>query len=817
VQRRYGFNKRTFENQDLGPFVNHEMNRCIQCYRCVRFYQDYAGGTDFAAMGTRNLVYFGRHQDGRLESEFSGNLVEVCPTGVFTDKTQRDHYVRKWDLQTAPSICVHCGLGCNTIPGERYGMLRRIRNRYNGAVNGYFLCDRGRFGYEFVNADTRIRQVVSGSGLDARRQGDDPAAAVAGMIRRALASGGRVAGIGSPRASLEANYALRRLVGADSFYLGVMPRQQRLLDTAINIFREGPSRSCSLRELEKADAMLILGEDVTNTAPMLDYSLRQWLRRRPTPEQIGLSIPEWNDAAVGEIVHETPSPLYIATVNETKLDRLAAKTYRAAPRDLARLGYAVAHLLDDAAPDVSDLSTELFAEARQMAEALARSKRPIIVSGLSTGSEQVLRAAANVAWSLQVRCGAAEICIAVPECNSLGLGLLGGRPLSDAYALADDPGIEVLIVLENDLYRRAPQSTIDHFLRGCRHVVVLDHTESPTTAAAEVVLPAATFAESSGTLVNNEGRAQRYYSVMVPEGDVRQSWEWLTDIRGRLAGASPAETPVESPAETLDSLSQELAREVEVFAPLPEAAPPASFRIAGMKIARQPHRYSGRAAMTANEKVFELAPPEDRDSPLAYTMEGFHGWPPAPLVPRIWSPGWNSPQALNKGVGPGNRPDVEDAGIRLLEPAGVDQPPHFLEIPSPFSPIGEGTYIVPVHHIFGSEEMSMHSPRFPEVAPSAYVGLNRELAESLEAVDDDLISVRTDDLEKALPARIMDSLPPGVVVIPVGLRGLEGINPPFAAKITKVPHGHRQKEAESGQSGGSDEGADATGRAGHSV
>ena len=113
------------------PFVNHEMNRCIQCYRCVRFYREYAGGRDFDAYALRNHVYFGRHEDGTLESEFSGNLVEVCPTGVFTDKTLA-HYTRKWDLQTAPSVCVHCGLGCNTTPGERYGMLRRVRNRYNG-------------------------------------------------------------------------------------------------------------------------------------------------------------------------------------------------------------------------------------------------------------------------------------------------------------------------------------------------------------------------------------------------------------------------------------------------------------------------------------------------------------------------------------------------------------------------------------------------------------------------------------------------------------------------------------------------------------
>ncbi len=84
--RRYRFTKRTHQNQDLGPFISHEMNRCIACYRCVRYYKDYADGTDLGVYGAHDNVYFGRTESGTLESEFSGNLVEVCPTGVFTDK-----------------------------------------------------------------------------------------------------------------------------------------------------------------------------------------------------------------------------------------------------------------------------------------------------------------------------------------------------------------------------------------------------------------------------------------------------------------------------------------------------------------------------------------------------------------------------------------------------------------------------------------------------------------------------------------------------------------------------------------------------------
>jgi NADH-quinone oxidoreductase subunit G len=135
-----------------------------------------------------------------LESEFAGNLVEICPTGVFTDRTFKQHYARKWDLQTAPSVCVHCSVGCNTIPGERYGTLRRIRNRYNHEVNGYFLCDRGRFGYDFVNAPERIRApfLRSGEG-ELQPAGHDEALAHAASW---LQGSGRVIGIGSPRASL---------------------------------------------------------------------------------------------------------------------------------------------------------------------------------------------------------------------------------------------------------------------------------------------------------------------------------------------------------------------------------------------------------------------------------------------------------------------------------------------------------------------------------------------------------------------------------------------------------------------------------------
>ncbi|MDN5935697.1 MAG: NADH-quinone oxidoreductase subunit NuoG, partial [Nitrosospira sp.] len=360
VYRRYQGRKRTFHNQDLGPLVNHEMNRCIQCYRCTRFYRDYAGGRDLDAMVLRNQVYFGRHQDGLLESEFSGNLVEVCPTGVFTDKSLKQHYTRKWDLRTAPSVCVHCGLGCNTIPGERYDILRRIRNRFNGAVNGYFLCDRGRYGYGFVNSERRIRQSSLRKNRSAPPQPVTKREALEHLA--ALLSGGKNAiGIGSPRASIEANFALRALVGPERFYTGVSERDGRLLASMLNMLRQGPARTPSLHEVELADAVLVLGEDVTNTAPLLALALRQSVRRQPEKIAKKMHIPYWNDHAVREAMQHERGPLFVATLTSTKLDDVATQTLRGTPNDLARLGFAVAHALDASAPAVPDLPDALRA------------------------------------------------------------------------------------------------------------------------------------------------------------------------------------------------------------------------------------------------------------------------------------------------------------------------------------------------------------------------------------------------------------------------------------------------------------------------
>jgi NADH-quinone oxidoreductase subunit G len=738
--RRYVFDKRTFENQYLGPFLNHEMNRCIQCYRCVRFYQDYAGGSDLNAFSLGHTVYFGRERDGVLESEFAGNLVEICPTGVFTDATLKRHYTRKWDLEMSPSICVHCGLGCNITVAERYGTVRRVINRYHGAVNGYFLCDRGRYGYEFVNSERRIRQ--------ARIRGDGVAKEAAVAHLRLLSSGS-VIGIGSPRSTLESNFALRQLVGPQHFYAGISAREARLLGLILEILHRGAARSPSLREIEESDAVFILGEDLSNVAPRMALSVRQSVRQQPMSIADALHVPRWMDQSVREVVQDRRGPLFVATTSATRLDEIATGTFRGAPDDLARLGFAVANALDEHAP----VPGEIADAAGWIADALRKASRPVVISGPTLGNAAIIQAAANVAWA---RPGTA-VAYTTPECNSMGLSMIGA-PALDAALQAE---ADTVIVLENDLSRRLPDSELDRFLSRFRHIVAIDSLESPITDRAELVLPAATFAESSGTFVSSEGRAQRAFRAFVAPEPIQESWRWLADWT------------------SIDEAIAALAAEFPQLAEIRDAAPAATFRIDGRKVAREPHRYSGRTAMLAQITVHEPKPPDDPDSPLAFSMEGSLKQPPSAVLPFFWSPAWNSIQAVNKFQSEiGENLRGGEAGVRLLEPAGSGTPAWFTEIPSRFEASPGQWLLVPVPHVFGSEELSRWAPGIAQLVPEPYVAFNREGALAF--------GQQVECLGHRLPVKLAPELPDGIAGVPAGLPPFAGLDLPMLASLRRV-------------------------------
>lgn len=769
-ERRYRFSKRTHQNQELGPFIAHEMNRCIACYRCVRFYKDYAGGTDLGVFGAHDNVYFGRVEDGTLESEFSGNLTEVCPTGVFTDKTHSERYNRKWDMQFAPSICHGCSSGCNISPGERYGELRRIENRYNGSVNHYFLCDRGRFGYGYVNRKDRPRQPLLAEGN--RKLGLDEALDKAAD----LLNGRNIVGIGSPRASLESNYALLELVGAKHFYSGIEAGELARIRLVLQVLQNSPLPIPSLREVEDHDAVFVLGEDLTQTAARMALALRQSVKGKAEAMADAMRVQPWLDAAVKNIGQHELYPLFIASLTDTKLDDVAEECVHAAPEDLARIGFAVAHVIDPSAPAVIGLDAEALELAQRIADALVTAKRPLIVSGTSLGSDAVIEAAANIAKALKAREKAGSLSLIVPEANSLGLAMLGGDSLDDALQAVIDGHADALVVLENDLYTRVDAAKVDAALNAAKVVIVADHQHTRTVERAHLVLPAASFAEGDGTLVSQEGRAQRFFQVFDPvyldsSILIHEGWRWLHALRSTLMNKPVDWTQLDHATAAVANSAPQLARIVD-------AAPSASFRIKGLKLAREPLRYSGRTAMRANISVHEPRTPQDADTAFAFSMEGYSGSAePRQQVPFAWSPGWNSPQAWNKFQDEvGGHLRAGDPGTRLIESQG-DGLHWFANIPAAFSPARGTWQAVPLYHLFGSEENSSRAAPVQERIPQAYVALAKSEADRLGVNDGALLSLTVAGQALRLPLRITEELGAGLVGLP---SGLAGIPPAFA-------------------------------------
>jgi len=766
-RRRYRFTKRTHQNQDLGPFISHEMNRCIACYRCVRYYNDYAGGKDLGVYGSAANVYFGRQTDGVLESEFSGNLVEVCPTGVFTDKTHSERYNRKWDMQYAPSVCHQCASGCNISPGERYGEIRRIENRFNGDVNQYFLCDRGRFGYGYVNRADRPRQpLLAANGPQTTVSVDialDQAIALLGSAVKA----GQVVGIGSPRASIESNFALRELVGSDNFSSGLTRLDQDLNAKAAEILQTSGIYNPSLRDIEAADAVFILGEDITQTAARVALAVRQAAKNRAEDMAAKLKTQEWLAEPVNRIGQRAVSPVYVLSVSETKLDELAEGGCIATPNDIARLGFAVAASIKG--ETVTGLAPEAIAFAAEIAATLKAAKKPLIISGTTLQDASLLEAAAQIVQNLQAAFAGSEsqagIHLVVPEVNSMGLALL--TQSSGALALEDvlAKDYNTLVIVENDLTRRLPKAQLDALYAKASQIVVLDHQATDTAARAQIVFPAASFAEGDGTVVSSEGRAQRYFQVYEasyykPEVTIKESWRWLHAIATGIHGRKIDWT-------VLDDVIEDIARHVPLLADISEAAPHAGYRVQGLKIAREPRRYSGRTSMRAQLSVHEPRQPQDKDSALTFSMEGYVGpQENSAVIPFAWAPGWNSPQSWNKFQDEvGGHLKAGDPGIRLFDRVAKTAARSYV---APDAQTSTGYQLLPIASLYASDETAALAPVMQKRISDAVITVSTETAEQLQLTDGQSVILQVGSDHVQLPLVVTENFPVGAIGYPLG-------------------------------------------------
>jgi NADH-quinone oxidoreductase subunit G len=304
-----------------------------------------------------------------------------------------------------------------------------------------------------------------------------------------------------------------------------------------------------------------------------------------------------------------------------------------------------------------------------MADDLMNARNPLVVSGTGCGSTAVIQAAANVAYALHKSGKKAQVSFVVPHCNSMGLAMLGGKPLAGAIEAIENGSAETVIIMESS----DVTDITERILSSVKNVIAIDCLRNAATDKADFVLPTATFAESDGTFVNNEGRAQRFFRVFNPARDIQDGWRWVRDIMSAVGRVEASQW------ETFDNLVADITGKVPVFSDIIRTSPQADFRMSGQRIPRQSHRYSGRTAMNANTDVREHKTAQDIDSPLSFSMEGYAGQPPSSLITHFWSPGWNSVQSVTKfqneagGTLRGGNP-----GVRLIEPNPSTKAKYFL-------------------------------------------------------------------------------------------------------------------------------------------
>jgi NADH-quinone oxidoreductase subunit G len=483
--RRYEGTKRTFLNQYLGPLLWHDMDRCITCYRCVRFYQDAALGDDLGVFGSRNRVYFGRAKGGPLENPFAGNLVEVCPTGVFTDKVFRRHFSRVWDLQTAPSVCPHCSVGCNTLPGAREGTLRRVTNRPNQRINHWFICDRGRYGHRYTENPRRpLRGRIDG-------RGGDVAEVLEAIALRLSDAEGDIAGLGSVREDMEANAALRSLMAALGGWYSALASPT--LEGAIAAAAAASDNAPTLEDITRSDAVLVVG-DLTGHAPMMDLAVRQVVRA-------GHPI---------MVIHSVPAPL----------SAHARHTLQLSPRELSEA-------LTGLSKRTKDRKTRISAELKRVRDTLGKAHRPVILGVAETLGAPGCRALAHMASALKARLG-----FALPGANAFGTALLS-RPGDSERVLrwVKSGQVHSLIVVGSDPFGSDPGAERWRALRNqLRFLLVLDCLSTETVAQADAFIPLAAWAERAGTFVNYAGLGQGFDRVFARKEPLPDAYTALCDL-----------------------------------------------------------------------------------------------------------------------------------------------------------------------------------------------------------------------------------------------------------------------------------------------
>jgi len=513
---RFVERKRVVKDKNLGPLVSTDMTRCIHCTRCVRFGQDIAGIQEMGATGRGEHMEIGTYIEHSVDHELSGNIIDLCPVGALNSKPFR-YRGRGWEMTQYPMVSPHDGMGTQLFGHVLRGRLMRVVPRECEEINETWIADRDRFSYEGIYSDDRLQQpqlrAADGSWREA--SWDEALEKAAALLKTAAGSEEGVGLLAHPSSTLEELYLLSRLAdGLGSAHLDHRLRRRDFRDQAADA--AVPALGLPIAAVDELDGLLIIGSNLRQELPMLAHRVRKAGLR-------GAAISFINPAPSRYLF---PVARYLVARADGDVAALAA-VLRAALGDAAAPA-GVGSLLEGITPD--DAHRAIAASLK------SGTRRAIWLGALSLRSARYseLRALAR---SLSVATGAVFGELAEGG-NAAGAHLAGVLPHRGVAAVARaNPGTDTRAMLEGTLagylllncepWADAAQPGALEALAKSRVVAVTPYASAAMKRVAQVLLPAGSFAETSGTYVNLEGRWQSYAGVARPLGAARPAWKIL--------------------------------------------------------------------------------------------------------------------------------------------------------------------------------------------------------------------------------------------------------------------------------------------------
>ncbi|PWB56098.1 MAG: NADH-quinone oxidoreductase subunit G [Nitrosomonadales bacterium] len=515
VASRYHEEKRVVSNKELGPLISTDMTRCIHCTRCVRFGQEIAGIMEMGQAGRGEHSEIMPFVERTVNSELSGNMIDLCPVGALTSKPFR-YTARAWELTRRASVSPHDSLGSNLAVHVKNNRVMRVVPRENEAINECWLSDKDRYSYEALNSEQRLTQpMIKRHGEWQECDWQTALEYVANGLKRIRDDHGaaQIGALATPHSTLEELYLLQKFVrGLGS---GNVDHRTRQSDFAADSATRGaPWLGQSIAAVQELDRALVIGSTLRKDHPLLAHRLRQAVK---AGAELNLLNP----------------------VDDDPLCKVANKLI-VSPADmqnaLAQVLKALAEIKQSAAPQ-SVAGVSVTPTAQSIAASLAAGdKKAVLLGNLAQHHprySEVHALAQEIA-----RASGATLGVMGEAANSVGAYLAGAVPFAGPLGKPEAAGMNAAEMLQNprlaylllnteiELDCHDPQLAANA-MENAELVVAMSAYRHQAMNYADVMLPVAPFAETSGTFVNAEGRAQSFNAVVKPLGETRPAWKVL--------------------------------------------------------------------------------------------------------------------------------------------------------------------------------------------------------------------------------------------------------------------------------------------------